>query len=211
MKTAALVEMLARRAGAAPRALPARRLTPAVAGGLLLGVVGALAWIGPIPAALYAHPGPWIKFAYAAALAAAAVWWVARLGRPAAPATAPVRLAAAVVGLMLLLGGVALLAVPGGGRLAAMLGHSWARCPLNVLALSLPALAGVLWALRGLAPTQLRRTGFAAGVLAGAVGAFSYALSCTELSPSFVAVWYTTGIGLAGALGALLGPRLLRW
>jgi hypothetical protein len=28
---------------------------------------------------------------------------------------------------------------------------------------------------------------------------------------AFVATWYTLGIGLAGALGALLGPRVLRW
>ncbi|HMR70416.1 MAG TPA: NrsF family protein, partial [Rubrivivax sp.] len=32
-----------------------------------------------------------------------------------------------------------------------------------------------------------------------------------ELSPAFVAVWYTLGVGAAAALGALLGPRLLHW
>ena len=85
MKTESLIDMLARQAGPAPRALAARRLTPAVAGGLVLAVAGALAWIGPIPAELYADPGPWIKFGYAGLLAAAALWWVARLGRPAAP------------------------------------------------------------------------------------------------------------------------------
>ena len=42
-------------------------------------------------------------------------------------------------------------------------------------------------------------------------GAFGYALSCTELSPAFVAIWYSLGIGLAGALGAALGPWTLRW
>ena len=211
MKTDSLIDMLARQAGPAPRGRPARRLTPALVGGLTLGVVGALGLIGPIPAALYAHPGPWIKFAYAVALAAVAVWWVARLGRPAAPAVAPARLAAAVVALMLLLGAGALLAVPGGERMDALMGHSWFACPASVLALSLPTLAGTFWALRGLAPTRLRRAGFADGVLAGAVGAFAYALSCDELAPSFVAVWYTAGIGAAGVLGALLGPRLLRW
>jgi hypothetical protein len=211
MKTDELIEMLARGAGPAPRALPLRRLTPALAGGLLLGVAGAVGLFGPIPAALYADPGPWIKFAYAGLLATVAVWWVARLGRPAAPVAAPARLAGAVVALMLMLGMAALLAAPPGERLSALLGHSWVSCPLSVLALSLPTLAGALWALRGLAPTHLRRAGFAAGVLAGAVGAFSYALSCSELSPSFVAVWYTAGIGLAGLLGAWLGPRWLRW
>jgi len=77
--------------------------------------------------------------------------------------------------------------------------------------LSLPALAGALWALRGLAPTRPRAAGLAAGLLAGGLGAFGYALSCTELSPAFVAIWYSLGIALAGALGAALGPRILRW
>jgi len=211
MKTESLIDMLACQAGPAPRAMAARRLTPAVAGGLALGVAGALGWIGPIPAELYADPGPWIKLGYAGLLAAAALWWVARLGRPAAPVAAPMRAAGAVVVAMGLLGAAALLAVPGGERMDTVLGHSWAECPVSVLLLSLPTLAGAFWALRGLAPTRLRLAGFAAGVLAGAVGAFSYALSCDELAPSFVAVWYTAGIGAAGLLGALLGPRLLRW
>lgn len=211
MRTESLIDMLARQAGPAPRALAARRLTPAVASGLVLAVAGALAWFGPIPAELYADPGPWIKFGYAGLLAAAALWWVSRLGRPAAPAAAPARAAGGVVGLMVLLGAATLLAVPGGERVDTLMGHSWLSCPVSVLVLSLPTLAGAFWALRGLAPTRLRRAGFAAGVLAGAVGAFSYATSCNELAPSFVAVWYTAGIGAAGLLGALLGPRLLRW
>jgi hypothetical protein len=80
-----------------------------------------------------------------------------------------------------------------------------------VLALSLPALVGALWALRGLAPTRPGAAGLAAGLLAGALGALGYSLACTELSPAFVAFWYSLGIGLAGALGAVLGPWVLRW
>jgi hypothetical protein len=80
-----------------------------------------------------------------------------------------------------------------------------------VLALSLPALAAALWAVRGLAPTRPRTAGFAAGLLAGSVGAIGYALSCAEASPAFVALWYTLGIALTGAVGAVLGPRVLRW
>ena len=34
---------------------------------------------------------------------------------------------------------------------------------------------------------------------------------CPEASAIFVLTWYTLGIGLAAGLGALLGPRLLRW
>ncbi|MDE2299455.1 MAG: DUF1109 family protein, partial [Burkholderiales bacterium] len=75
----------------------------------------------------------------------------------------------------------------------------------------LPALAGTLWAVRGLAPTRPRAAGLAAGLLAGAVGALGYALSCPEVSITFVAVWYSLGIALVGGAGAALGPRVLRW
>jgi hypothetical protein len=77
--------------------------------------------------------------------------------------------------------------------------------------LSIPALGGVLWAMRGLAPTRARMAGLAAGLLAGAVGAAGYALACGETAMTFVAIWYSLGIAMTGALGALLGPRLLRW
>jgi hypothetical protein len=122
-----------------------------------------------------------------------------------------VRLLVVVVAAMALLGVFAVVAAPSGERMAAVLGHSWSRCPFNVLALSLPALGGALWALRGLAPTRPRAAGLAAGLFAGGLGACGYALACTELSPAFVAVWYSLGIGLSGALGAALGPSTLRW
>jgi hypothetical protein len=34
---------------------------------------------------------------------------------------------------------------------------------------------------------------------------------CSVDSVSFVTIWYVVGIGLASALGALVGVRLLRW
>jgi hypothetical protein len=211
MKTNDLIELLAAGAGPAPRAVAARRLAPAAALGVLASAAGALVILGPIPAELFATPAPWMKLAYAGALAGAAAWLAARLGRPIARTSGPVRALLLVVAAMVLLGALTLLATPVGARLATVLGHSWARCPFNVLVLSLPALAGALWALRGLAPTRPRAAGLAAGLLAGGLGAFGYALSCTELSPAFVAIWYSLGIALAGGLGAALGPRVLRW
>jgi hypothetical protein len=59
-----------------------------------------------------------------------------------------------------------------------------------------PTLAALLWALRGLAPTRPALAGAAAGLAAGAVGALAYALHCPELSPTFVAVWYSAGIAM---------------
>lgn len=211
MHTDELITLLATGAGPAPRAPAARRLLPAITLGLLLSATGALVLVGPIPAALYADPGPWLKLAYGGGLAGVGAWLVARLGRPLPRIAGPTGALALVVGAMLLLGLADLLLTPAEARLATLLGHSWSYCPLYVLGLSLPGLAGALWALRGLAPTRPRAAGFAAGLLAGALGAVGYALSCTELAPAFVAVWYSLGIALAGGLGALLGPALLRW
>jgi hypothetical protein len=211
MKTESLIDMLARGAGPAPRAVAARRLLPAAAIGLLCSGLLAFCLIGPVPAAMLAQPAFWIKLAYAAALAAAAGWLAARLARPIARIGGPGRALILVVGVMAVLGAGALVSAPAGTRLSTMLGVTWLVCPWYVLGLSLPALAGILWALRGLAPTRPRYAGFAAGLCAGALGAAGYSFSCLEVSPAFVSLWYTLGIGLAALVGSALGPRFLRW
>jgi len=211
VKTDALIDLLARGAGPAPRAVAARRLLPAVAIGLLASVLLAVSMLGAVPREMFATPAPWIKLVYAGALALAAGWLTARLSRPIARLSAPSRSTLAVLAAMVALGLSAWWATPVAERADALLGRSWVSCPWTVLALSLPSLAGVLWAVRGLAPTRPRAAGFAAGLLAGAVGAFGYALSCPEPAVSFVAVWYTSGIVLTALAGAALGPRVLRW
>ena len=50
-----------------------------------------------------------------------------------------------------------------------------------------------------------------AGLLAGALGALVYALHCPEMATPFLAVWYVVGMAIPTVLGAILGPRLLRW
>jgi hypothetical protein len=211
MKTDELIQLLAQGAGPAPRAVAARRLAPGALLGLLVSVALAAAWLGWVPMAVYEHVGPWFKLGYAGALALAAAWLAARLGRPAARTTGPLVAVAVVLALALLLGLGSWWSLPAAERAAALLGHSAAQCPWNVLALSLPPLAAALWALRGLAPTRPVAAGAAAGLFAGALGAFGYALACSELALPFVAAWYTLGMALSTALGALLGPRALRW
>jgi hypothetical protein len=211
MKTEALIDLLALGAGPAPRALAARRLIPAVGLGLVASGLLALLVFEPVPPGMLATPALWIKLAFAATLAVAAGSLAARLSRPVARLAGPRNALLAVVGAMVALGAMALLNTPAPGRLVALLGGSWVTCPWSVLGLSLPALAMILRALRGLAPTRLKAAGFAAGLLAGAVGAIGYSLSCTEVSPSFVAIWYSLGIAATAAIGAALGPHVLRW
>jgi hypothetical protein len=209
MKTDALIDLLAKGAGPAPRAVAARRLMPAAGIGLLASSALALLTIGPVGAAMLATPAFWLKVSYSATLVSAAVWLVARESRPAARTAPAWRAVAAVVLAMAIFGAVSLSAAP--DTTQALMGQTWSICPRNVFLLSLPALATALWAVRGLAPTRPRAAGVAAGLFAGAAGAFGYALACPETSPAFVAVWYSAGIGLSGVVGAVLGPRVLRW
>lgn len=211
MNTEQLIDSLARGAGPAPRFAASKRLRWATLGGLLASVSVCLAIFHPIPLEMLATPAPWIKLAYAGALGAAALWLVGRLSRPVARLSRPVLAVGLVLIAIGLAGAVAWLSTPVADRFGVLIGHSWLSCSTRIFALSVPVLLSLLWTLRRLAPTRLRAAGLAAGVLAGALAAFGYALVCLELSTAFVAVWYSVGIGLAALLGAVLGPRTLRW
>ena len=211
MKTDELIAALATNAGPAPRAVVARRLAPAMAFGVLASAALALSLLGPVNALVLLGTALMIKLMYAAALGISAAWLTGQLSRPAAPSIGAARAVVGVVITMASAGWLSLFATGPGERLNHALGDSWAVCPWAVFVLSLPALAATLWAVRGLAPTRPRATGLAAGLLAGAAGAAGYALACVETSTMFVAIWYTLGIALCGALGAALGPRVLRW
>ena len=104
MKTDTLIDMLARSAGPAPTALVAGRLLPAVMVGLVVSVTAAVAVFGSVPAASFATIAPWMKLAYAGALALAAGWLTASLSRPGAPVRGAKR---ALVAIVLLMGFVA--------------------------------------------------------------------------------------------------------
>jgi hypothetical protein len=84
-------------------------------------------------------------------------------------------------------------------------------CPWRIVGLSLPILAGVLLVMRRFAPTNPTQAGLAAGLLSGGFGAWVYSFACGENGMMFLAVWYTLGIAITVALGAVLGRYLLRW
>jgi hypothetical protein len=211
MKTDDLIHLLATQAGPAPRAAVPRQLGPALLGGAALSLLLVLTTLGPYPGSVLGTPEVRLKLLYAGALAAVALLLTARLSRPVPRWAGPVGALGAVVVAMAGYAAWHWLQVAPADRPAALLGRTWASCPWIVLGVSLPTLAALLAAMRQLAPTRPALAGLAAGLLAGAVGALAYALHCPELSPTFVAVWYSAGIGLAGALGAALGPWALRW
>lgn len=84
-------------------------------------------------------------------------------------------------------------------------------CVGIIIMASLPPLAAILTAMRSGTPTQLRQAGAVAGSLAGSVGGLAYTLACLNDGAAFVALWYSIAIAAVTAVGALLGPRVLRW
>ena len=92
-----------------------------------------------------------------------------------------------------------------------ILGDSAAKCPFLITLIGVPVFIAYLWILRGLAPTRLRLAGAAAGFGAGSAGALVYSLHCPELAAPFIGIWYLLGMVIPMTIGAMLGPRLLRW
>ena len=213
MRTGALIDRLAADVRPVPRHGRARRLALGMVAGAIVTLMLVAFGLGVRADLRVAmHGGAfWMKWAYTISLGIGAVVMTGRLARPE-----PVRLArfwpvAIPFALLAIVGAVEMAHVPAADRLAMWLGHTWKVCPWLVLLLSGPIFVGLLWSFRRLAPTRLRAAGAAAGFAAGAWAATLYCLHCPEVSALFVLTWYTLGIGLAAGVGALLGPRLLRW
>ena len=153
----------------------------------------------------------WIKLGYMLALAAVALWSAERLARPGEAGWG--RTAWFALPLLLAVGLAAwrLAQAPPPMRHHMIMGDSARGCSWLIMAASIAPLIGLVWAVRGLAPTRLVRTGAIIGLAAGGVGAAAYALHCPEFTAPFLAVWYTAGVAGSGLVGALLGPVLLRW
>ncbi len=213
MKTDDLVTLLATGAEAVAPAAAARRYRIAIAWGALGALLLMLMLLGvrrDLGAALLL-PMFWVKLAFVAGIAAAGLAAVLRLSRPGRRlAWVPGALALPVTA-MWLLAAFALLRADPVQRPELFFGDTWTSCPLLVAMLSTPGFVAVLWATRGLAPTRPALAGAAAGLLSGAVGALVYCLHCPEMAAPFIGFWYLLGMLIPTVVGALLGPRLLRW
>jgi hypothetical protein len=184
---------------------------------LLLGTVvcGVLLFIlfglNPQMDQMAVHPAFITKMLWLTALMGFSLYGLFRLARPGVGA------GHTLVGLglaLLAMGSLGLmqwLQADAGARTAQWMGGSWEVCSVSIVALSVPVLGALLWALRQLAPTRSALTGAVAGMLAGSLAASVYSLHCTETSLTFYAVWYAGGIALVSGVGAVLGWRMLRW
>jgi hypothetical protein len=94
---------------------------------------------------------------------------------------------------------------------AMIFGEYWLLCLVCIPLNAIVPFAGIIWAMRQLAPTNLTLAGAMAGRAAGGISAFVYALHCTDDSLPFIALWYSLTIAVCALLGGLVGQRLLRW
>jgi hypothetical protein len=67
-------------------------------------------------------------------------------------------------------------------RASLFFGNTWKVCPFLITMLATPVFVASFWAMRDLAPTNLRLAGAAAGMFSGAVGAVVYCFHCPELT-----------------------------
>ncbi len=213
MNTDQLIEALSRDVSpVSPHAVGHR-----LAAGIGLGALGTVVliglWLGFNPQldVAMSHYSFWMKWSYTLSLAICAVVATTRLARPDGAKLRWLWVMALPVGLLAVIGALEMRRVPPAEWLAMWLGETWSECPATVFMLSLPIFAGLLWSFRRMAPTRLRAAGATAGLTSGAWAATLYCLHCPEVSAIFVLTWYTLGIGLAALVGALLGPRLMRW
>ncbi|CAB3755383.1 DUF1109 domain-containing protein [Paraburkholderia humisilvae] len=213
MNTENLIEALAADAAPVGTHVVERRIVSALsiaAGGaiaVLLPVYGVradLAW-------LVGTPIFWAKIVFALTMAGAALLATARLSRPGVAIGRAWAWLAVPAATVLLIALVILWLAPPDARASLLMGRTWRTCSLNIALLSVPGLIAILAVVRSLAPTRLRLTGAAAGLLAGAIGTAVYCLKCPETSVPFWATWYLLGIAIPTLVGAVVGEKVLRW
>jgi len=213
MRTDDLIQMLARNDMPVDPYVLQKRFAVAwliaAVSALLLVIVGL--GVRPDIATAIHLPLFWIKAALPATLILTALWMTTRLARPGVRAG----VSAWGVGapfVAVWIGAVYVLSqADPGNRLALVLGQTWRVCPVLIAMLSVPGLISILWALRGLAPTQLRAAGASGGLLAGATATLAYCVHCPEMGVPFWACWYVLGMLVPTLIGAALGPRVLKW
>jgi hypothetical protein len=173
-----------------------------------------LMWVvlGPRPDLKAAMAGGtfWMKFFYVLTVALLGLWIVERQARAGADSRRPFLLLVVPVVAMIVAASVELSA-PRADSATLIMGTSASVCPFLIAMLSLPIFAGLMLALRRLAPTRLTLAGAGAGLAAGGWAATVYAFHCPESGAPFIVIWYSLGMVLAAGLGALTGRFALRW
>lgn len=213
MKTDDLIGMLATGVEPVPRRAASRRLGLALLVGVPVAVAIMVVEYGVRRDLIQAMFWPmlWAKILFPVFIGWGGFVLAQRLSRPG------VRVGRAWLALalpVLMVWGAALGAwfgAPIDERMPSLMGQTWRSCAASIMLMATPVFVAGLVAVKGMAPTRPALAGAAVGALAGGAGAAVYALHCPETGLPFMAVWYLAGMLVPVVLGAVLGPRLLRW
>lgn len=198
------------------RPTPSHRLLRRIASSTMIGAAITLAliiaWgVRPDIAVASGTSRFWVKLGFGAGFAIAGLAVLPALFRP--ERATPRRLWLAAIPVAVIVAAVfSEAATVSEAELTTLwLGKTALVCPFAIAVLSaFPAVALILAGRRS-APTRPRLTGGVIGLVSGGLAATLYALHCPENGMTFVATWYLTGVMLATLIGAICGPRLLRW
>lgn len=215
MKTDDLIKYLSQDAPRQPVFAPAAAVLVAAAAALAFALVFSMIWLRPradLIATVTAENHVFLlKFAFTLGVVFSALPIIRDLSVPGRR-LGPWSLLAVIPFVIV---GVLALQESSGVRVRGVSHHadfaSWLECLWQIPALSIPALAILFLAVRWLAPTNLRLIGGYIGLAAGGIGAVGYAFHCDHDSMTFVATFYSLAIFEMAILGALFGPRVLRW
>jgi hypothetical protein len=192
------------------------RLAPLLAGGALAGAAlwAVLIAIGPLhwpPARLAGASWFPMKAGYSFALAITGLAATTQLARPGGRVGWAIWIASAAFVVVAVLAMHETMTTPVAGLRRLWMGQTAVLCPWIILVAAAPTFVVSFWLLGHTAPTRLALAGAVAGFFAGGAGATTWSLYCAESTAAFVLAWYTLGVAACAGLGALIGPRLLRW
>jgi hypothetical protein len=213
MKTDDLINMLSTNVEPVKGADPRNLLVIALAIGAVAALCLMLAVFG-VPANALGEQNFSIKvlaFAVTLGLVAVGTAFLIRSARPGEPGRRPLILLGLLFFAMLSTGIVTLVLADPAAWGGMIFGPQWAACLICIPLFAIAPFVSLVWALRREAPTHLARTGAVVGMVAGALGATIFALHHPGGSIPFLVLWYGGPIVLCSLVGAILGPRLLRW
>lgn len=215
MNTENLIKQLSRNARPQPTLSPAAAVMIAAIAALVVALALSIVWLRPRADLIIAEIGQnhvfLLKIAFALAVVFSALPIVRDLSIPGR------RLGFWTLLTILPFTAIAILAVH---ELSHLSVHQWSHhvglastleCLWQIPALAIPALVILMIVVRRLAPTDLVRTGAYIGLTAGGIGTLGYAFHCHDDSLAFIAIFYTLSILEMMLLGALIGPRALKW
>jgi hypothetical protein len=215
MTTDDLISALARAPEPVRRSGLTWRIGLALVGGIILGLIAIKLTLGFRPDIGVAAPIVALKAGLSALIATFAGGLAMSMARPVVGGQTQVRKASAPIVILafalLAIGAITLFSTSPSHRFEAFTGGGFPWCIVIIPLAGLPTAGLLIWALRDAAPTRLALAGAGIGALSGGIGAMVYAMFCPVDSVAFVTIWYVVGIGVASAIGAFLGVKLLRW